>query len=122
MTEKKSGTDLRGEVRGLKPAAEMSARNGRVRLRLQIPRRHFAALEKRTELKPTQHIQAAVARLLATKPRVAIPAEVDLGDPDDAQQVWMDQAMATRVEEAFGGVERREAAILTAIAVYLERK
>jgi hypothetical protein len=116
-----SGSDLRGEIRGLKPAAEMAARNGRVRLRLQIPKRHWKALERRSELKPTQHIQAALARLLAAKPRPAIPEDVDLGGPDDAQQVWMDQALATRVEEAYG-LERREAAILTAIARYLDER
>jgi hypothetical protein len=33
----------------------------------------------------------------------------------------MDQALATRVEEAYG-LERREAAILTAIARYLDER
>ncbi len=117
-----SGTDLRGEARGIKPAADMVARNGRVRLRLQIPARTMAALEARTELKPTQHIQVAVTRLLEAKPRPRPPADVELGEPGDAQQVWLDQALATRVEDAYGGVDQREAAILTAIAGYLERR
>jgi hypothetical protein len=117
-----SGSDLRGEARGIKPAAEMAARNGRVRLRLQIPRRHLEALEKRIELKPTQHIQVAVTKLLAAKPRPALPADVQLGDPDDAQQVWIDQSLATRLEDAYGGTEHREAAILMAIARYLEER
>lgn len=100
----------------------MAARNGRVRLRLQIPARAMAALDGRKELRPTQHVQVAVARLLEAKPRPRLPAEVELGAPVDAQQVWIDQALATRVEEAFGGVEHREPAILTAIARYLERR
>ena len=116
-----SGSDLRGEIRGLKPAAAMAARNGRVRLRLQIPARLWTRLEQRAELKPTQHVQAAVARLLAAKPRPVLPADVALGGPEDAQQVWMGQELATRVEEAYG-LERREAAILTAVARYLDER
>jgi hypothetical protein len=116
-----SGSDLRGEARGIKPAAEMAARNGRVRLRLQIPARMWARLEQRRELKPTQHVQAAVARLLAAKPRPVLPADVDIGAPEDAQQVWMDRQLATRVEGVYG-LENREAAILTAIARYLDER
>lgn len=116
-----SGSDLRGEARGIKPAAEMAARNGRVRLRLQIPARLWARLELRRELRPTQHVQAAVARLLAAKPRPELPAAVALGAPEDAQQVWMAVELATRVEEAYG-LECREAAILTAIARYLDER
>lgn len=116
-----SGSDLRGEARGIKPAAEMAARNGRVRLRLQVPARMWARLEQRRELKPTQHIQAAVAGLLARKPPPELPADVDLGAPEDAQQVWVGQELATRVEEAYG-LERREAAVLTALARYLDER
>ncbi|MGK3995057.1 hypothetical protein [Sorangium sp. So ce1024] len=114
-----SGSDIRGEARGLKAAATMAARNGRVRLRLQIPARLWTRLAQRPELKPTQHIQAAIARLLAAKPRPVLPADVALGAPEDAQQVWVGQELATRVEEAYG-LESREAAILTAIARYLD--
>ncbi len=99
----------------------MAARNGRVRLRLQIPRWQWVRLELRRELRPTQHIQAAVSRLLSVTPRPATPDDVDLGGPEDAQQVWMDQQLATRLEGVYG-LERREAAILTAIARYLEER
>lgn len=117
-----SGTDLRGEARGLKPAAEMTSRNGRVRLRLQIPARAMAALAARKEIKPTQHVQVAATRLLEAKTRPPLPATTELGAPADAQQVWIDQALATRIEEAYGGVEAREPAILLAIARYIERR
>jgi hypothetical protein len=116
-----SGSDLRGEARGIKPAAEMATRNGRVRLRLQIPQRHWVAMDRRPEIKPTQHIRAAMARMLDAQPRPTIPVDVGLGDPLDAQQVWIDQALAVRMEEAYG-LERREAAILTALARYLDER
>jgi len=109
----------RGRPRGsVAPVAECADRNGQVRVCVGLPDRLAAALAARAELPVACHLRVALMQALGASPRPALLEGIDHGP---RLQVRLPRELLEQVEEAYG-VAEREAAIITAVAAYVDRR